>query len=108
MNPGVGGLPYFGMVFGMLLAGLYVISTQGNYVKKLQANNGVPVPEWRLPPVIIGGVSFAGGLFWFAWSGYKASTHWIVPTLSGLMTGFGLLAIFLQSLNYLVDTYLML
>jgi len=30
-----------------------------------------------------------------------------VPTLSGLLTGFGLLAIFLQSLNYLVDAYLM-
>ena len=40
-------------------------------------------------------------------SGYKASVHWIVPTLSGLLTGFGLLAIFLQSLNYLVDAYLM-
>jgi DHA1 family multidrug resistance protein-like MFS transporter len=30
-----------------------------------------------------------------------------VPTLSGLLTGFGLLSIFLQSLNYLVDAYLM-
>lgn len=40
-------------------------------------------------------------------SGYKADIHWIVPTLSGLLTGFGLLAIFLQSLNYLVDAYLM-
>lgn len=47
-----------------------------------------------------------------AYSYYKAnigieSIHWIVPTLSGLFTGFGLLAIFLQSLNYLVDAYLM-
>ena len=56
---------------------------------------------------ILGGFSFAGGLFWFGWSGYKADIHWIVPTLSGLLTGFGLLSIFLQSLNYLVDAYLM-
>ena len=34
--------------------------------------------------------------------------QWIVPTLSGLMTGFGLLSIFLQALNYIVDAYLML
>lgn len=107
MSGGVGGLPYFGMIIGMLLAGTYVALTQPSYNRKLAANNGVPVPEWRLPPVIYGGMSFAGGLFWFGWSGYRADIHWIVPTLSGLLTGFGLLAIFLQSLNYLVDAYLM-
>ncbi|KAJ8062305.1 hypothetical protein OCU04_008852 [Sclerotinia nivalis] len=104
---GVGGLPYFGMIIGMLIAGIYVASTQPSYNRKLAANNGIPIPEWRLPPVIAGGISFAAGLFWFGWSGYKADIHWIVPTLSGLLTGFGLLAIFLQSLNYLVDAYLM-
>ncbi|EDN94282.1 hypothetical protein SS1G_10155 [Sclerotinia sclerotiorum 1980 UF-70] len=104
---GVGGLPYFGMIIGMIIAGIYVASTQPSYNRKLAANNGIPIPEWRLPPVIAGGVSFAAGLFWFGWSGYKADIHWIVPTLSGLLTGFGLLAIFLQSLNYLVDAYLM-
>ncbi|KAM3079316.1 hypothetical protein ACMFMG_005750 [Clarireedia jacksonii] len=107
MNAGVGGLPYFGMIIGMLCAGIYVVLTQPSYNRKLTANNGIPIPEWRLPPVIAGGVSFACGLFWFGWSGYRADIHWIVPTLSGLMTGFGLLAIFLQSLNYLVDAYLM-
>ncbi|KAI9734851.1 MAG: hypothetical protein M1834_001930 [Cirrosporium novae-zelandiae] len=107
MSAGVGGLPYFGMILGMLLAGVYIILTQPSYARKLAANNNVTVPEWRLPPVIIGGVAFCGGLFWFGWSGYKASIHWIVPTLSGLLSGFGLLAIFLQALNYLVDAYLM-
>ncbi|TAQ84589.1 hypothetical protein B7494_g7091 [Chlorociboria aeruginascens] len=107
MNGGVSGLTYFGMITGMLIAGLYIVLTQPSYNRKLAANNGIPVPEWRLPPVIIGGCSFAGGLFWFGWSGYRADIHWIVPTLSGLLTGFGLLSIFLQSLNYLVDAYLM-
>ena len=67
----------------------------------------MPIPEWRLPPVIVGGVSFAIGLFWFGWTGYKASIPWIAPTLSGLCTGFGIMAIFLQCLNYLIDAYLM-
>jgi DHA1 family multidrug resistance protein-like MFS transporter len=107
MSGGVGGLPYFGVIIGMISAGIYIALTQPSYNKKLAANNGVPVPEWRLPPVVIGGFSFAAGLFWFGWSGYRADIHWIVPTLSGLLTGFGLLAIFLQSLNYLVDAYLM-
>ncbi|PMD65997.1 MFS multidrug transporter-like protein [Hyaloscypha bicolor E] len=107
MSGGVGGLPYFGMIIGMVCAGIYIALTQPSYNKKLAANNGIPVPEWRIPPIIIGGFSFAGGLFWFGWSGYKREIHWIVPTLSGLLTGFGLLSIFLQALNYLVDAYLM-
>ena len=58
--------------------------------------------------MIVGGIAFTGGLFWFGWSGYRADIHWIAPTLSGLLTGYGLLSIFLQSLNYIVDAYLML
>ncbi|TKA81446.1 hypothetical protein B0A49_00289 [Cryomyces minteri] len=107
MNPGVGGLPYFGMIIGELIAGLCIVLTQPSYNRKLMANNNVPIPEWRLPPAIIGGVSFSIGLFWFGWSGYKADIHWIVPTLSGLCSGFGIMSIFLQCLNYLVDSYLM-
>ena len=108
MNPGVGGLPFFGMIIGQLSAGVVIVLLQPGYNRKLTANNNIPVPEWRLPPVIAGGVAFALGLFWFAWSGYRRDVHWIVPTLSGLLSGFGLLSIFLQSLNYIVDVYLML
>ena len=81
---------------------------QPAYNRKLEANHNIPVPEWRLPPVIAGGISFSVGLFWFGWSGYRKDIPWIVPTLSGLCSGFGLMAIFLQSLNYIVDAYLML
>jgi DHA1 family multidrug resistance protein-like MFS transporter len=107
MSPGIGGLPYFGMIIGQLFAGAYIVYIQPAYNRKLEANNGVPIPEWRLPTVVIGGAAFAIGLFFFGWTGYTKSIHWIVPTLSGLFTGFGLLTIFLQSFNYLIDAYLM-
>jgi DHA1 family multidrug resistance protein-like MFS transporter len=107
MSAGVGGLTFFGMITGQLIAGFAVLMQQPWYARKLAANGGVPIPEWRLPSVIAGGVAFAAGLFWFGWSGYRADIHWIVPTLSGLLTGFGLASIMLQSLNYLVDAYLM-
>ena len=108
MSPGVGGLSFFGMVVGLLIVAAYIIWTSTGYNKKLAANGGVPVPEWRLPPVIIGGALFAVGLFWFGWTGYSRSVHWIVPMLSGLFTGFGILAIFIQLFNYIIDAYLML
>ena len=107
MNPGVGGLPFFGMMVGIFLIAGYIIYDARNYNKKLAANGGIPVPEWRLPSVMIGGILFSIGLFWFGWTGYTKSIHWIVPTLSGLFTGAGLLAIFICCFNYLVDTYLM-
>jgi len=107
-SPGVSGLTFFGMIIGQIIAGIIVLLQQPWYQRKLAKNNNVPVPEWRLPSVIAGGAAFAVGLFWFGWSGYRADVHWIVPTLSGLLTGFGLMSIFLQGLNYLVDAYLML
>lgn len=103
---GVSGLTFFGMIVGELIAGFVVLAQQPWYQRKLASNNGIPIPEWRLPSVIAGGVAFMGGIFWFGWSGYRADIHWIVPTLSGLLTGFGLMSIFLQALNYLVDAYL--
>lgn len=107
-NAGQSGLAFFGMIIGQLLAGISVLLTQPSYQRKLAANNGIPIPEWRLPIVIAGGISFTGGIFWFGWSGYRSDIHWIVPAASGILSGFGLLTIFLQSLNYLVDAYLML
>ncbi|KAE8850498.1 hypothetical protein PTNB85_00914 [Pyrenophora teres f. teres] len=77
MNPGVGGLPYFGLIFGQLLAGLVIFLRQPAYERKLAANNNVNIPEWRLPDVIAGGISFAAGMFWFGWTGYRADIHWI-------------------------------
>ncbi|TKA69374.1 hypothetical protein B0A55_06161 [Friedmanniomyces simplex] len=107
MNEGVGGLPFLGMITGEIIAGVYMILLQPSYNKKLAANNNIPIPEWRLPPAILGGVLFAIGILWFGWSGYRADIHWIAPTLSGLFTGFGIMSIFLQCLNYLIDAYLM-
>ncbi|KAG5914252.1 hypothetical protein E4U42_000584 [Claviceps africana] len=104
---GQSGLTFFGMIIGQLLAGLAVIVQQPWYNRKLAANRGIPVPEWRLPSMMVGGVAFAIGIFWFGWTGYTSSIPWIVPAISGIFTGFGLMSIFLQALNYLVDAYLM-
>ncbi|KAJ5189025.1 Major facilitator superfamily [Penicillium cf. griseofulvum] len=105
MNMGVGGLAFVGIIIGELLGGVYILLIQGSYRIKLAANGDKPIPEWRLPPAIIGAVLFAGGMFWFGWTGYTPSIHWMAPVASGLITGAGIFLIFLQCFNYIVDCY---
>lgn len=106
INPAVATLPYIGLIVGVLIGCAIVIFFEPMYNQKLKENHNIPVPEERLPPMMVGAVLFPIGLFWFAWSGNYPNVHWIVPTLSGLFTGAGLMTIFLQALNYLVDAYL--
>ncbi|KZZ94940.1 major facilitator superfamily [Moelleriella libera RCEF 2490] len=106
-TPGQSGLTFFGMICGQLIAGVAVIAQQPWYNRKLAGNNGIPVPEWRMPSMMAGGIAFAVGIFWFGWTGFTRDIHWAVPAVSGIFTGFGLMSIFLQALNYLVDAYLM-
>ncbi|KAK5129381.1 hypothetical protein LTR08_003541 [Meristemomyces frigidus] len=107
MSLGVAGLPYIGMILGVLIGFCLIVATNKSYVKKLRANNNIPVPEWRLPLPMVGGVVFSLGFFWLGWGGYMSSTPWIVPTLAGLFLGFGIFTVFLQCLNYIIDSYLM-
>ncbi|KAL3480523.1 major facilitator superfamily domain-containing protein [Aspergillus californicus] len=106
MSLGVSGLPFIGLILGEVLGAGFVLSFYKSYSRKLESNNGVPIPEWRLPPCIVGGIAFAGGLFWFGWTGFSPSIHWMAPTASGVLVGFGLTSIFMQGFNYILDTYL--
>lgn len=64
MNMGVGGLAFIGLIIGELVGGAYILFLQSSYARKLAANGDKPIPEWRLPPAIAGGVAFTGGMFW--------------------------------------------
>lgn len=65
MATGVNGLPFIGLIVGELVGGAFVLMQQKTHSKKRAANNGTLIPEWRLPPCIVGGVVFAAGLFWY-------------------------------------------
>lgn len=107
IEPAVATLPFIGLIIGVLLGCGIVIAFEPRYNRKLAENGGLPVPEQRLPPMMVGAVLFPIGLFWFAWTGNYPSINWAAPAVSGIFTGAGILTIFLQALNYLVDTYLM-
>ncbi|KAI2705858.1 hypothetical protein CBS147332_7102 [Penicillium roqueforti] len=67
-NPLVGALPFLGLLFGFFLGAAVNITNQRFYSQRFQANNNRPVPEARLPPMMIGSVFFAAGLFILGWT----------------------------------------
>ena len=64
MRPGTSGLTFIGLIVGQLLACALILSQQPIYTRKLAANHNTPIPEWRLPPSIIGAPVFTAGIFW--------------------------------------------
>jgi hypothetical protein len=58
----------------------------------------------RLPLACIAGPFFVISSFWLGWTA-RASVHWIVPCLAGILFGMGYLCLFMALLNYLVDAY---
>ncbi|KAJ5314272.1 uncharacterized protein N7443_001156 [Penicillium atrosanguineum] len=62
-------------------------------------------PEYhRLPLSCAAGPLLAGSLFWLAWSA-RASVHWAVPVMSGLVFGMGYQTTFISLLTYVTDAY---
>lgn len=107
-SQGVGELPYIAMLIGVILGGLLSLWLDKRYARVIKANDGKIIPEERLPPMMIGGFIFAGGLFWLGWAGsFPDKVHWIVPTLGTVPIGMGLILIFLPCLNYIIDCYLL-
>jgi DHA1 family multidrug resistance protein-like MFS transporter len=64
MGMGIRALPFLGLFLGILLALAFILSQHWSYIRKLEANNGKLVPEWRLGPPILGAFVFPVGLFW--------------------------------------------
>lgn len=103
---GVAELPYISMLIGVFVGALITIICERRFIAALE-RTGKPVPEERLPPMMIGAFFFAIGLFWTGWTGdYPEHVHWIVPTIGTAFIGCGLLSIFLPCINYIIDCYL--
>ena len=64
-SQGLGGLPFLGVMVGMLCAIIYsAIDNIYRYHKLSDKYKGFAPPETRLPPAIVGGVAAVIGLFW--------------------------------------------
>jgi MFS transporter, DHA1 family, multidrug resistance protein len=64
-GPVVGNLPFISLLVGIFCAAGVNIYNNKYYFKTFKANGNKPVPEARLPPMMIGGFAFTAGLFIF-------------------------------------------
>jgi hypothetical protein len=102
-SAGLGGLPFLGIAFGMVLGVAFSSWANKWYNAAAAKHGGDAPPEARLPPAFYGSAAIPLALFWFAWTD-DPSIHWISPTLAGTPFGFGLCVTFLSINNYLVDS----
>ncbi|KAF2100462.1 MFS general substrate transporter [Rhizodiscina lignyota] len=105
-NLGVGSLPLLSISIGVILGGAVTSYITKTRFARILRETGQVVPEERLIPMIIGGLIFPAGMFWFAWTSSPHIT-WVPQVLAGIPIGMGVLMIFLQGLNYIIDVYKM-
>ncbi|KAL1965737.1 hypothetical protein VTN77DRAFT_5237 [Rasamsonia byssochlamydoides] len=105
-HAGVAALPFLSILVGVLFGSLLIMAvTKTRFARKLKKHGRV-VPEERLPPMIIASVLLPAGLFWFGWTS-NAHVSWVPQVIAGVPIGLGILVIFMQGLNYIIDVYMM-
>jgi len=72
-------------------------------VKKKNSAGGMK-PEYRLWPMVFGGLLIPAGLFLYGWSAQE-HLHWIVPITGTAFIGFSLMTTNIPCNLYLVDTF---
>ncbi|KAJ7626934.1 MFS polyamine transporter [Roridomyces roridus] len=101
------GLIFIGVGIGTVLGALSTHFLATDYPQLIKLWRGFPPPEERLRAAMLGAPVFVIGIFWLGWTGEYTSIPWYLPALSTIPVGFGISAIFISFLSYLIDTYLM-
>nr|POE46816.1 putative transporter c36.02c [Quercus suber] len=103
---GKSGLPFIAIIFGVILGGVVNVGfIKTRYTRILRDKGRVP-PEERLVPMMVGAVALPIGLFLFAWTS-DPSFNPTLQILAGVPAGMGIVLIFLQGFNYIIDVYMM-
>lgn len=104
-KPTIASLPFISLSVGIIIGGTIAVWTTAVHFKA-QVDSGTHTPEHRLPAMALGGLLLPTGLFWFAWTSDKNIT-WVPQVISTLFIGAGIMLIFMQGVNYIIDVYLM-
>jgi len=104
---GVASLPFIAVFVGAFVGCCIVWSFVPRYNRRLHELKAISVPEERMIPMMIGAVIFPVGLFMFGWTDVDyVDSVW--PSIIALgIIGCGIVLLFLQAINYIIDAYLM-
>ena len=83
-GPVTGNLPFMALLVGIFAAAVVNVYNNKYYFKRFRENENRAVPEARLPPMMIGGIVFAGGLFLFGCK--HAFSPLLLPDLNPYLT----------------------
>ncbi|KAK5989614.1 MFS-type transporter oryN [Cladobotryum mycophilum] len=108
---GISSLPFLGMMVGVLCGAAAIVArTRMAQIASRKEGNSTSsptdlvIPERRLPLMMVGSVILPIGLFIFAWT---SAPHipWPGMVIASLPVGIGLIMVFVQCMNYILDVY---
>ncbi|KAL2830310.1 major facilitator superfamily domain-containing protein [Aspergillus cavernicola] len=102
---GIGGLNYISLGIGFWFGSQLCAPLNDRIYRRFKSkNNGVGLPEFRLPLLSISAFLTPAGLFIYGWAGEK-QVHWIVPNIGAALFGMGNIITFQCTQTYLIDAY---
>ena len=102
---GISGLFYLGLLIGVSIGAIaIIIHTRTTFARAMRANEGVVIPEQRLPLMIVGGCILPIGVFIFAWTS-NPQISWLGQVIGSIPMGMGMYMVFVQCFNYIIDVY---
>jgi MFS transporter, DHA1 family, multidrug resistance protein len=102
-----GSLVFLAVLVGVLCSGCIQASYQPYFWKQLDKAHSQGKkndPEARLPPMMLGAVLFAAGLFWFSGGSGTGKSAAIGIVGAGCISA-GFILIFQNAVNYLIDAF---
>lgn len=99
------GLLYLGPGFGFLVSVWFLVPRIDTVYNALtKRNNGVAMPEYRLPLANIGSILIPTSLFGFAWT-VQFKLHFMIPIAISFVYGLGQVVILNTVQNYYIDSF---
>jgi MFS family permease len=99
------GLNYFSFTIGFALASQICARLNDRIYRQLtERNNGISIPEFRVPLLTLGASIVPIGLFLYGWSA-QAHLHWVVPNIGIVNFSAGGLISNQCLTGYTVDAY---